>query len=150
VARAIEADTTGLLNEDQWRTILIMVLDSALANPGRLFSSICSLGNGLNCTRNHHQIARCSAGVSERQRCPPSAMSCLARRLAVSSRLRLPPQARCALALAKKEGKLLDRLSQLVELCRRLNKLATETDPEKIISSAGLAWLSLKPTRQAC
>jgi hypothetical protein len=46
-----------------------------------------------------------------------------------------------ALALAKKEGKLLERLNQLVELCRRLNTLARETDPEKIISSVD--WLAI-------
>ena len=141
VARAIEADTTGLLSEDQWRMILVMVLDAALANPGRLFS----LDPAASATDSIAlQIINTLLDVARKSlegRTPGFGDVMFGETLGRIIEIAIAAASSGALALAKKEGKLLERLNQLVELCRRLNTLARETDPEKIISSVD--WLAI-------
>jgi hypothetical protein len=141
VARAIEADTTGLLSEDQWRMILVMVLDAALANPGRLFS----LDPAASATDSIAlQIINTLLDVARKSlegRTPGFGDVMFGETLGRIIEIAIAAASSGALALAKKEGKLLERLNQLVELCRRLNSLARETDPEKIISSVD--WLAI-------
>lgn len=141
VAQAIEADTTGLLGEDQWRTILSMVLDAALANPGRLFS-LDPAGSAkdsiaLDIITTLLGVARDSlAGKA-----PAAGDVLFGETLSRVIEIAIAAASSGALALAKKEGKLIERLTQLADLCRRLNRLAKETDPEKIISSVD--WLAI-------
>jgi len=141
VAQAIEADTTGLLGEDQWRTIVSMVLDAALANPGRLFSLDPA---GAETDPIALEIITRLLGVARESldgRTPAFGDVMFGETLGRVIEIAIAAASSGALALAKREGELLDRLNQLAELCRRLNKLARETDPEKIISSVD--WLAI-------
>ena len=142
VAQAIEADTTGLLGEDQWRTILSMVLDAALANPGRLFSldpaASAKDSIALDVITTLIGVARESLVAGKT---PGSGDILFGETLGRVIEIAIAAASSGALALAKKEGKLIERLTQLADLCRRLNRLAKETDPEKIISSVD--WVAI-------
>lgn len=141
VAQAIEADTTGLLGEDQWRTILSMLLDAALANPGRLFSLDPTASATDSIALEVITTLLGEARKSLDGRTPGFGDVMFGDTLSRVIEIAIAAASSGALALAKKEGKLLDRLNQLVELCRRLNALAKEKDPEKIISSVD--WLAI-------
>lgn len=142
VAQAIEADTTGLLGEDQWRNILSMVLDAALANPGRLFSldpaASAKDSIALDVITTLLGVARESLVAGKT---PGAGDILFGETLGRVIEIAISAASSGVLALAKKEGKLVERLTQLADLCRRLNRLAKETDPEKIISSVD--WVAI-------
>ncbi|MCG8443770.1 MAG: hypothetical protein MI723_18365 [Caulobacterales bacterium] len=134
VGAAIVADTDGLLSGEDWRAIIVVALDTALKNPGKLFSlDPQAAGDSVALAVIREILGAARAQV--RDASGPSGQVLFGETLSKVIRATLAAAGGGSLSVLRDQVSRDTRLAALSELIARLDALAASDDPATVIGA---------------